>query len=40
MIKPNIERIDFSGFEPLLDRISAVLEHYSKPGLGSKEAAS
>lgn len=29
VIKPNAAKIDFSGFDPLLDRIFAVLTHYS-----------
>lgn len=29
VVKPNASKIDFSGFDPLLDRIVAVLDHYS-----------
>ena len=29
VIKPNASKIDFSGFDPLLDRIVSVLDHYS-----------
>lgn len=32
VIKPNADKIDFSGFDPLLDRIVAVLDHYQKNG--------
>ena len=31
VVKPNSHKIDFSGFDPLLDRIVAVLDHYSDP---------
>jgi hypothetical protein len=30
VIEPNIHRIDFSGFVPLLDRVLAVLDHYER----------
>lgn len=31
VIKPNANRIDFSGFDPLLKRIVAVINHYQAP---------
>ena len=34
VVKPNANKIDFSGFDPLLDRIAAVLDHFSSPELG------
>ncbi len=32
VVKPNSHKIDFSGFDPLLNRIVAVLDHYSPEG--------
>ena len=29
VVKPNVRNIDFSGFDPLLDRIVAVLNHHA-----------
>jgi hypothetical protein len=29
VVKPNANKIDFSGFEPLLGRLEAALDHYS-----------
>ena len=31
IIKPNSGKIDFSGFDPLLDRIVSVLDQYAPP---------
>ena len=31
VVKPNANKIDFSGFDPLLNRIVSVLDHYSLP---------
>jgi hypothetical protein len=31
VVKPNADKIDFSGFDFLLDRIVSVLDHYSSP---------
>jgi len=31
MVKPNAKKIDFSGFDPLLDRIVSVLDHFPLP---------
>lgn len=31
VVKPKADKIDFSGFDPLLDRIVAVLDHYQSP---------
>ena len=33
VVKPNAEKIDFSGFDPLLNRIVAVIDHYSQQNL-------
>jgi hypothetical protein len=33
VIRPNADKIDFSNFAPLLDRIAAVIDHYSPPAL-------
>ncbi|MXZ27339.1 MAG: RNA-directed DNA polymerase [Gammaproteobacteria bacterium] len=32
VVRPNSHKIDFSGFDPLLERIVAVLDHYSAEG--------
>ena len=37
VIEPNADKIDFSGFDPLLDRIVAVLDHHA--GLKAAPAA-
>jgi hypothetical protein len=29
VVEPNSDKIDFSGFAPLLDRIVAVLDHHA-----------
>lgn len=31
VVQPNADKIDFSGFDPLLDRISKAIKHYSPP---------
>jgi hypothetical protein len=31
VIRPNASKIDFSGFDPLLDRIVAVIKNYQPP---------
>ena len=35
VVKPNSNNIDFSGFDPLLDRIIAVLDHFHTTRVGS-----
>ena len=30
VVRPQASKIDFSGFEPLLSRVDAVIDHYSK----------
>jgi RNA-directed DNA polymerase len=39
VIEPNVARIDFSGFRPLLSRLVAVLEHYEATKIAPKVAA-
>jgi hypothetical protein len=29
VVRPNADKIDFSAFSPLLDRIAAVMDHYT-----------
>lgn len=31
VIRPNVDKIDFTGFAPLLDRVVAVIDHYKPP---------
>ena len=31
VVRPNADKIDFSGFKPLLERIVAVIDHYKSP---------
>lgn len=31
VVRPNADTIDFAGFAPLLERIAAVIDHYSSP---------
>lgn len=32
VVRPNADTIDFSGFAPLLARVTAVIDHYTAPG--------
>ncbi len=32
VVRPNADKIDFSGFKPLLERVVAVIDHYKPPG--------
>ena len=33
VIRPNADKIDFSNFAPLLERVAAVIDHYSPPAM-------
>jgi RNA-directed DNA polymerase len=36
IVAPNKDKIDFSKFSPIFDRIVAVVEHYKAPAIGAK----